>query len=113
MKSFELCPGKHLESVELGGKDFVATVREVLTNQEVGKDKVKKGVIYFKEFERGVVVNKTIRMTMELLHGDEVSEWVGRKVILYPTETEFEGSMKPVVRIRRKLVSESPAVEGK
>ena len=54
MRATELCPAKHLEAADLGDEVQVVTITGVEIG-EVGEDKVRKGIVNFKEFGRGLV----------------------------------------------------------
>ena len=102
MRSVDLCPPPHLCAADLSG-DTVVTIKG-FDIKEVGADKEIKGVIYFEEFTRGLVVNKTNRERIEGLHGkvDDVTEWIGKKITLYASETEYGGQTVDCIRVRPK-----------
>lgn len=102
MRSTDLCPPPHLTAGDLSG-DTVVTIKS-FDRKEVGEEKEERGVIYFEEFKRGMVVNRTNLKRIEDLLGkaDDVTEWVGKKLTLYPTETAFKGKDVPCIRVRPK-----------
>ena len=62
---------------------IVVTILQVL-EEEVGLQKEKKIVIYFKELEQGFIPNRgTLRFISETLGTDEGDEWVGKQFELY------------------------------
>ena len=69
--------------------------------EEVGRDKDTKPVLYFKGKEKGLVLNKTNSRTITKIIGtEETEDWTGREIVLYPTETEFAGEMVDCIRVR-------------
>ncbi len=100
MRSSELCPSPHLEAADFDG-DTVVTIDRV-DFHEVGEEKVTKGVIYFREYKRALVVNKTNRLRIEGHHGLETDDWIGKQVTLYPSETDYGGQTVPCIRVRAK-----------
>lgn len=100
MKANELCPPPHLEAADLDG-DTTVTIKDV-EFAEVGEEKETKGVVWFEEFPRSMVLNRTNTKRLIGLHGGETDDWVGKKVTLYPSETEFGGRTVPCLRVREK-----------
>jgi hypothetical protein len=101
MQANQLCPSPHLEAADLCGKDKVVTIKEVCFKL-VGEAKVNKGVVMFQEFDRGMVLNRTNLKRVIAQHGMETDDWVGKKVTLYPSETDFQGKTVPCLRVREK-----------
>lgn len=101
MDATKLCPAPHIEAAELGGKDVEVTITKVGFS-EVGEEKVNKGVIYFEEFDRGFVVNRTNIKRIIAQHGAETDDWPGKKLTLYPSETDYQGRTVPCIRVREK-----------
>lgn len=103
----ELAPAPHLEAADLEG-DTVVTIRG-FDWHPVGKERVIKGVLYFAEFERGMVINKTNRVILQHLFGNVLDAIVGQRITLYVAETTFEGKLVPCLRIRgQRPVSATP-----
>ena len=101
MNANKLCPSPHLEAADLPG-DTELTIASV-TFEEVGSEKVRKGVVHFEELERGLVVNRTNLKRIVGHHGDETDDWPGKKITLYPSETDFQGATVACIRVRAKL----------
>ena len=100
MKANELCPSPHLEAADFKG-DTVVTIKAV-DFKEVGDEKVTKGVVYFDELPRGLVLNRTNVKRIIALHGNETDDWKGKKITLYPSETDFGGKTVDCIRVREK-----------
>lgn len=100
MKANELCPSPHLEAADFNG-DTVVTIKAV-DFKEVGDEKVTKGVVYFDELPRGLVLNRTNVKRIIALHGNETDDWKGKKITLYPSETDFGGKTVDCIRVREK-----------
>jgi hypothetical protein len=65
-----------------------------------GHDKEKKLVVWFTNDEHGLVLNKTNNRALRAAFGDPVSGWVGKIIVLFPTQDEFRGKMGPAMRVR-------------
>lgn len=101
MKANELCPAPHLEAADLDGKDVVVTITRV-GKSKVGNEQVEKGVVYFAEFPRGLVLNRTNVKRLIALYGNETDQWAGKKISLYPSEADYAGTVRPCIRVRDK-----------
>ncbi len=100
MKANELCPAPHLEAADFEG-DTVVTFKGV-DFAEVGEEKTNKGVLWFNEFRRSMVLNRTNLKRIIAKHGGETDDWIGKKITLYPSETDFGGRTVPCIRVREK-----------
>ena len=102
MKANELCPAPHLEAADLEGTEAVLTIKGV-GKAIVGKEKVEKGVVYFLEVPRGLVLNRTNVKRIINLYGNDTDQWTGKKLTLYPSEADFSGNVVPCIRVREKV----------
>lgn len=100
MKASELCPPPHLEAADFS-EDTEVTIKGVAF-KEVGDEKVTKGVVYFEEYKRGMVVNRTNLKRIIGHHGNDTEAWVGKKITLYPSETDYQGKTVDCIRVREK-----------
>lgn len=102
MRVTELCPSPHLEPLDIGdriGDERVVTMKAVQV-ETVGSEQVKKGVLFFEEFDRGLVLNKTNSRQIAALYGSETKTWKGKKITLYRSETSFQNKTVNCVRVR-------------
>lgn len=98
MKAQNLCPTPHLSAADFE-QDKTLTISRV-DFAEVGQENERKGVVYFDESQRGLVINRTNLATIVELHGNETDDWIGKQVTLYADTTPFGGKVVPCVRIR-------------
>ena len=91
----------HLAANDLDG-DVVVTIKGYALDKEVGAEKARKGILYFEEFEKGMVMNKTNTERVRNLHGKFVNEWVGKKITLYESEAQMAGKTVPCIRVRER-----------
>lgn len=93
-------PSKYLKASDLGDKSPVVTISHVEVEQ-IGRDNDHKPVVFFEGKEKGLVLNKTnSRRICELLGTSETDEWVGQRIRIYATETEFGGETVECIRIK-------------
>ncbi len=87
---------------DLQGKDCVVTISEVkgktLTAQ--GNKKSKKPIVFFEGKTLGMVFNKTNCKTVASMYGNDTTKWVGKKITLFPTTTQFGNETKECIRVR-------------
>lgn len=100
MRANDLCPSPHLEAADFSG-DTPVTIKGV-EFREVGDEKVTKGVVFFEEFNRGLVLNRTNLKRIIGHHGNETDNWLGKKITLYPSETNFGGKAVECIRVRER-----------
>lgn len=110
----ELYDEKYLTSFDLKGVDRVVTIREVKAEKvKSASGEATKPLVFFNEFEKGMVFNKTNGQSVANLYGPSVPEWVGQRITLYPTETTYNGQQKPCIRIRAGVPRSDAAAEEK
>jgi hypothetical protein len=98
----ELCPSPHLEALDVGdkiGDEVIVTIKGVRI-AEVGQEKVRKGVVEFNEYDRGLVLNKTNSRMIASIHGAQTDQWKGKKLVLYRSETSFQNKTVPCIRVK-------------
>jgi hypothetical protein len=105
MRVTELCPSPHLEALDVGdkiGDECTVTIKGVHI-ADVGQEKVKKGVVVFDEFDRGLVLNKTNSRMIASIHGAQTDSWKGKKLVLYRSETSFQNKTVPCIRVKEAV----------
>jgi len=98
-KVSEMYPSRWMSAADLLEEDLTLTIDRIET-ETIGDD--DKWVVYFKEVNKGLVLNKTNTKTIAGLYGDETDDWEGQKVALYPTWVDFQGKSVEAIRIRPK-----------
>lgn len=94
----------YLFAFDLQGKDCTVTIERV-TGGEIkgtGGKKSKKPLCYFRESKdkRPLGLNSTNCKTIAVMYGNDTAEWVGKRVTLYPTTTNFGGETVDCIRVR-------------
>jgi hypothetical protein len=83
--------GEYLTAPEFGGRTPTFTITQVkmvrLLAGDDGSEK-DKGVLLFKETERGVVLNKTNAQSIAAMFGNETDGWIGKRVTFHATEVQ-------------------------
>lgn len=96
----ESFPSNYLKASDLGTSEPVVTIERV-EHEAVGRDKEMKAVLYFEGKDKGIVLNKTnAKKITELIGSPETEDWVGFKIRLFATTTEFGGETVECIRIK-------------
>jgi hypothetical protein len=65
-----------------------------------GSAQEQKPIVWFTNHKKGLVLNKTNNRTLRGTFGDDMEQWAGKIVILFPTHTDFGGRTVGALRIR-------------
>jgi hypothetical protein len=86
-KSFDdLYPSRFLKAGNFDGKRVTLTVKDYNREMLEGDDGVKsKAIIAFEETDRQLVACKTNGICMREMFGVDLAQWVGKRVILFPS----------------------------
>jgi hypothetical protein len=90
---------------DLQGRDVTVTIRKVVAGTLVGKGgkSNKKPVLYFEGKEKGLGLNITNARIIASIYGSFKSEdWLGKRITLYPTTTQFGSETMDCIRVRPK-----------
>jgi len=104
MKFQDAMPPK--ESNHLVATDLSQPVNVVIREwvREEFKDKgepVQKPVLYFVNAKKGLVLNITNGTRIINICGDEeMNNWIGREIQIYPDEVLYDKKMTPCLRVR-------------
>jgi hypothetical protein len=106
---YDMFPTNYLKASDFEDGDTTLTIKR-LAKETIGKGKDQKDawVCYFREEDKGLVLNKTNSNTIAGLYGDETDDWKGKKIILYATEVQFQDRMVDAIRVRSKPPKKSP-----
>jgi len=88
---------KYLTAADFKRKPQVVTIESVDAVTIGSDDKI---AVYFSELDKGLVLNKTNGDIICDLFGDYEEDWVGGKIELYSTKTQFKGKMVNCIRAR-------------
>jgi hypothetical protein len=110
MKASDMFPSKYLKASD-AETDLTLTITriscETMKNRD-GQDE-EKYVLYFKEVEKGMVINKTNKNTLVDLYGEETDDWIEKRVILTSVDVDAFGETTAALRISHK----KPAADKK
>lgn len=75
---------------------------EQVSEELIGQDKERKGVMYFQRVEKALILNKTnIAALIEIMNSTESEEWIGKQVEIYTDpNVMYAGKRTPALRLR-------------
>lgn len=94
-----LYPNKWLKAADLCGKSITVTIKSV-TIEEVGVDREKRPVCSFVGKDKKLILNKTNTRAIADLYGAETDKWPSKKIVVYPTETQYGDKEMAAIRIK-------------
>lgn len=104
MKISSAFPSNYLKATDFEGGDQTLTIKGVQIENVGGQGKKEeKPVVYFREVDKGLILNKTNANTIEkLLKSDDTDEWLGSQITIGESEIEFQGEMMMGIRVRQR-----------
>jgi len=98
MNANDIFPEDWVTAQKLPDQDVHLTIERFC--YETLNDGTEKPCLFFKETDKGLVLNKTNKNTVQKLHGDETDDWAGKMISLFKMEVPFRGEMVWGTRIR-------------
>jgi len=80
----------------------IATVKAGELTGEKGRT-AKKPIITFVGKRKGMAANKTNCRIIAAMYGTNTREWIGKRITLYATTTEFGGKSVDCIRVRPQV----------
>ena len=106
MKVSTMFPSSYLKAPDLVGSSNPEPVLEIvrvsLEEMPAFDDEPAKKlpVAWFKETDKGMVMNVTNANMIAFLHGDDTDEWIGKKIQLHTPPVAFRGKSAPGLRVK-------------
>lgn len=103
MKFDEMFPSKYLKAADAESQPVVtmkSCTWETLNNRD--EEPEEKPVLYFEEFEKGLVLNRTNAKTIQNMYGDDTEDWVGKRIQLTAMDVDAFGQVKRALRVSPK-----------
>lgn len=105
MKVSEAFPSKYLSAADLNDSNLRLTMKHVEL-EKIGDD--TKPVLYFRGQTKGLALNKTNSKAIAEVYGDEMDDWNGQELILFPVVTDFQGKPVDAIRVRAPQPKDNP-----
>lgn len=98
----EVFPSNYLKAADLQGREIPVMIDRV-EMESFGQD--QKAIVYFRNKQKGVVLNKTNAMNIAGAYGDDTDGWINQPVVLFSVWTDFQGKSVQAIRIRPGTVA--------
>ncbi len=106
---------KYIGAWDLPRGDVVVTIDRVeagMLDVPGTSAKKKKPIVYMRNTEKGFALNKTNAKLIAGMYGNDTAKWVGKKIALYATSTNFGGESVECVRVRPSIPRDKPKANG-
>jgi len=101
----EMYPSLYVSGSDLKGRSFTMKIASFRKEEVFDKEKnakVQKVVLYFADAKKGVLLGKTQATEIaEALGDDEMNNWTGKAIEIYPTNVKAFGKVFLTVRFRK------------
>lgn len=97
MKVSDAYPSNYIAATDLDGNNVTVTMKNV-DFEKVGEE--QKPVLYFKGKTKGLILNKTNAKNIATVYGDDMDDWTGQDIVLFPAMVDFQGKTVEAIRIR-------------
>ena len=98
-------PSRFLKASDLQGRPVKVTIAQVKVEQ-IGREGERKPVVYFRNTEKGLALNKINAETIAEIAGSvDTEDWQGRQIVLIPAKTDFQGRRVDCIRIQAPVAA--------
>lgn len=97
MQIHKAFPPAYLRASDIEGKTINVNIERCEMEQINGKN---KPVLYLRNREIGMVLNRTNTNTIAEAYGGETENWRGHPLEIYTVQVNYQGRMVPGLRVR-------------
>ena len=105
---------EYLKADDFGGiegEPVLATISHVTL--ETMNDKTEKLCLHLRNYEKGILLNKTNSTTIASYCGSETDDWNGKKIVIYVAMVEYQGKSTEGIRVRQPKPQAKSVVQEK
>lgn len=110
MRGSDVYPSKYLKAEDFPG-DVIVIIEKVemekFTDPKT-KEETEKPLIWFKDCDKAMIVNKTNWALIAKQHGDESDDWVGKSITLGTLDVEAFGDVVSAIRVKPLKAAPKP-----
>lgn len=110
-----LFPSKYVKAADLRGKSVPVVIERIKPREKLmmagGKSDMKP-VIYLRGKEKGWILNKTNARAIAKVYGPELTEWIGKTVVVMATQVEAHGEMVDAIRVDLPATQKAARANG-
>ena len=96
MKVSEKFASNFLKAEDLQGRKVHVVIASI-GEEKIGDE--NHVLVYFRGKQKALVLNKTNASYLASAISDEMDDWPGAEIVLYPTKVNFQGKMVDAIRI--------------
>lgn len=103
MKVSQMLPSTYLKKEDVESPLIVTIARlEEVNVAPQGQPEERKWVIFFNEFEKGMVLNSTnIHLIVQATNAGDTDDWIGKEIVLYVDHSvQYAGKVIGGLRVR-------------
>lgn len=91
-----------LYAYDLQGRDVTVTIEKVVAGEltSTGGKKTRKPVVHFVGKSKPLALNATNAKTIASLYTNMTESWIGKRITIYPTDTQMNGETIECIRVR-------------
>jgi hypothetical protein len=79
--------------------DTIAVIARI-AEEEVGRERTLKPILYFRGVQQGLVLNRTNGSRLAAAFGDEMDDWIGQTITMFTEIVPFGADNVPAIRVR-------------
>ncbi len=102
-------PSKYICAEDLRGEVVPVTIERITQEEMPNGDGELRPVLYFRGAKKGMVLNKTNAKRIASIYGEDTDDWIGKEILIYPSETDLRGETVPCIRVKQPVASPAPA----
>ena len=98
-----LFPSRYVKAADLRGRDCVVVIDKIAPREELimaGGVVEEKPVMYFRDKDKALVLNKTNCQIIASIYGSEITSWIGKPITLYHARVKFGTGEVDAIRVR-------------
>jgi hypothetical protein len=105
-------PSRFLKASDLQGRPVKVTIAQVKVEQ-IGREGERQPVVYFRNTEKGLTLNKINAETIAEIAGSvDTEDWQGRQIVLIPAKTDFRADVWTAFGFRLRSRQEQPVLRS-
>lgn len=89
------------------GRPVLATISH--TTIETMNDNTQKICLHLRDYDKGILLNKTNATTIAAYAGPDTDEWGGKQVVIYVAMVDYQGKSTEGIRLRQPKNKPAPA----
>ncbi len=97
-----LFPSKYAKAADLRGKSVAVIIERIKPQEKLmmqGGKSDTKPVVFLRGKEKGWILNKTNARAIAKVYGPELTNWLGKHVVIFSTQVEARGEMVDAIRV--------------